>query len=208
MKRLLLIVAVIGLSASLGAQSLTELAKKEKARREALKGKAAAVVTNVDLLRVKKTAAVEVVPAEPEGSAILEGEDVAPAVEAGSQDAGAGNLPSGSGAPPAGRRIVPRTAPDGPLITGDADRDQAEGRGTLNAQLKAAKELVDLLTTKMNALRQQFEYQDAMVPGYVIQQQLDETGQRLLKAQAQQARIEAQIAKKGSASKAPGEVER
>jgi uncharacterized small protein (DUF1192 family) len=60
----------------------------------------------------------------------------------------------------------------------------------------------------MNALRQQFESQDAMVPGYVIQQQLDETNQRLLKAQAQQARIEAQIAKKATARKAPGEVER
>ena len=55
----------------------------------------------------------------------------------------------------------------------------------------------------MNALRQQFESQDAMVPGYVIQQQLDETGQRLVKAQAQQARIEAMVEKKGVAKKAP-----
>ena len=46
-----------------------------------------------------------------------------------------------------------------------------------------------------------------MVPGYVIQQQLDETNQRLLKAQAQQARIEAQIAKAGPAKKAPGATE-
>lgn len=204
MKRVLVIVAVIGLAAALGAQNLAELAKREKARREALKGKAAAVVTNADLLRVKKTAAVEVVPDEPAGREVLEGEDLSAAAETGAQDAEPGLLPSGSGAPPAGRRIVPRTAPNGPLITGEAGRDQAEAGGTLEAQLKAAKDLVDLLTTKMNALRQQFESQDAMVPGYVIQQQLDETNQRLLKAQAQQARIEAQIAKGASARKAPG----
>ena len=88
------------------------------------------------------------------------------------------------------------------------NRDQAEGRGTLEAQLKAANELVDLLTTKMAALRQQFESQDAMVPGYVIQQQLDETSQRLVKAQAQQARIEAQMAKGAPAKKAPGGPDR
>ncbi len=60
----------------------------------------------------------------------------------------------------------------------------------------------------MNALRQQYEAQDSMVPGYVIQQQLDETGQRLVKAQAQQARIEAMVEKRGAAKKAPGEPER
>jgi type II secretory pathway pseudopilin PulG len=203
MKRILVVIAVLGLAASLGAQSLTDLAKKEKVRREGLKGRHAAVVTNADLLRVQKTAAVEVVPPEPEGSEVLEGEDQGAAAETGATD----NTPSGSAAP-SGRRMVPRTGPDGPLITGDADRDQAEGTGTLDAQLRAAKDLVDLLTTKMNALRQQFESQDAMVPGYVIQQQLDETNQRLLKAQAQQARIEAQIAKKATSRKAPGEVER
>ncbi|HPW17966.1 MAG TPA: hypothetical protein PLP83_06260 [Candidatus Aminicenantes bacterium] len=205
MKRLFLVAAVIGLAASLGAQSLTELAKREKARREALKDKAPAVATNADILRVKKTSAVEVVPPGFEGTEVLEGEDAFAAAETEGQGTGTGVLPSGSGAPPAARRIVPRTAPDGPLITGDANRDQAEGGGTLEAQLKAANDLVDLLTTKMNALRQQFESQDAMVPGYVIQQQLDETGQRLVKAQAQQARIEALAAKSGRAGKAPAE---
>jgi len=207
MKRLLVFIAVIGLAASLGAQSLTELAKKEKARREGLKGRHAAVITNVDLLRVQKTAAVEVAPPEATLDEALEGEDPGAAAGTAPPEGETDNLPSGSGAP-SGRRMVPRTGQDGPLITGDADRDQQEGTGTLDAQLQAAKDLVDLLTTKMNALRQQFESQDAMVPGYVIQQQLDETGQRLLKAQAQQARIEAQIAKKATARKAPGDVER
>ncbi|HSA96010.1 MAG TPA: hypothetical protein VLJ16_08165 [Acidobacteriota bacterium] len=201
-KRSLLFVAVLGLAASLGAQSLAELSKKEKARREALKGRHAATITNVDLLRVRKTSAVEVAPAEAGQSEVVEGEETV----AGDQGE-TGSLPSGSGAP-SSARMVPQIGPNGPLITGGADRDQAEGAGTLDVQLKAAKEMVDLLTTKMNALRQQFEAQDAMVPGYVIQQQLDETNQRLLKAQAQQARIEAQIVKRAGAKKPQAEVER
>jgi hypothetical protein len=55
----------------------------------------------------------------------------------------------------------------------------------------------------MASLRQQFEAQDAMVPGYVIQQQLDETNQKLVKAQAQLARIEALAAKGATGKKAP-----
>lgn len=207
MKRLLVIIAVFGFAAALGAQSLTDLAKMEKARRESLKGRRAVVITNVDLLRVQKVPAVQVTPPESEsGEGVVgEGQNVEPATVADEGDSA--SLPSGSGAPPS-RRIMPSVAPNGPLITGDVNRDQADGGGTLDAQLKASKDLVDLLTTKMNALRQQFESQDAMVPGYVIQQQLDETNQRLLKAQAQQARIEAQIAKGATAKKAPGEPER
>jgi type II secretory pathway pseudopilin PulG len=203
MKRLLIVIAVIGLSASLGAQSLADLAKREKARRESLKDRHAVVIKAADLMRVRKVAAVEVAPPEAESEEALaaEGQDVQP--ETVSQETEPVALPSGSGAP-SGRRIVPAVAPDGPLITGDVNRDQTEGGGTLEAQLQAAKDRVDLLTTKMAALRQQFEFQDAMVPGYVIQQQLEETSQRLLKAQALQARIEAQIAKSGTAKKAPG----
>jgi hypothetical protein len=207
MKRLLIVIAVFGLAASLGAQSLADLAKMEKARREGLKGRHAVVVRNMDLLRVRKTPAVVVTnPDEIAAEAVPgEGQDVQPGTV--SDESEPANQPSGSGAPPS-RRIVPSVAPNGPLITGEANRDQAEVGGTLQAQLKAANELVDLLTTKMAALRQQFEFQDAMVPGYVIQQQLDETNQRLMKAQAQQARIEAQIAKGATAKKSPGEPDR
>ena len=206
-KPFIVTIVVLGLTASLGAQSLAELAKREKARRESLQGRRAVVITNADLMKVRKTAAVQV--SEPEALADEPVEDGGlPAdPETLSGEAEAGNPPSGSGAP-SGRRIVPRTAPDGPLITGEVNRDREGGGGTLDAQLKSAKDLVDLLTTKMNALRQQFESQDAMVPGSVIQQQLDETNQRLVKAQAQQARIEALIAKQGPAKRAPGEIER
>lgn len=206
MKRTLLLIAVLGLSASLGAQSLVELAKREKARRESLKSHAA-VVKNADLLRVEKVPAVEVVVPEPSIAEELFSESGGAAGGSAPGEDGSASLPSGSGAP-SGRRIVPTVGPEGPLITGEANRDQEGPGGTLEAQLEASKELVDLLTTKMNALRQQFEYQDAMVPGYVIQQQLDDTNQRLLKAQAQQARIEAQIAKRAPGKKSPAGEER
>lgn len=207
MKRFLLLIVVLALAASLGAQSLADLAKKEKARRESLGGRHAAVVKNADLLRVQKVPAVQITIAEETAGETVSGEGQYVEPETVSEEAEPASLPSGSGAP-SGRRIVPSVAPNGPLITGDVNRDQAEGRGTLEAQLKAASELVDLLTTKMAALRQQFESQDAMVPGYVIQQQLDETNQRLLKAKAQQARIEAQMAKGATPKKAPDEPER
>lgn len=205
MKRAFLFFIVFGLAASLGAQSLAELAKREKARRESLKGRHAVVVRNADLLKVQKAPAVQVT--EPEVAEPYDAENAATEPETVLGEDEQANLPSGSGAPP-NRRNVPRSAPDGPLITGDANRDSEEGGGTLDAQLKASKDLVDLLTTKMNALRQQYEAQDSMVPGYVIQQQLDETNQRLVKAQAQQARIEAMVEKRGAAKKAPGEPER
>lgn len=207
MKRFAIVIVVLGLASSLGAQSLVELAKKEKARRESLKGRHAVVIRNIDLLRVDKVPAVEVVIPEPVFGEEAMGESGD--AESGSvpEEGGTSSLPSGSGAP-SGRRIVPSVGADGPLITGEVNRDQEGPGGTLDAQLQAAKDLVDLLTTKMNALRQQFEFQDAMVPGYVIQQQLDETNQRLVKAQAQQARIEAQIAKKAPVRKAPGQTER
>ena len=205
MKRLALFVVVFGLAASLGAQSLADLAKQEKARRESLKGRHAVVVRNADLLKIQKAPAVQITT--PDIAEVDDVENTASEPETVLGEDEQANLPSGSGAPPI-RRNVPRSAPDGPLITGEANRDSEEGGGTLDAQLKASKDLVDLLTTKMNALRQQYEAQDSMVPGYVIQQQLDETGQRLVKAQAQQARIEAMVEKRGAAKKAPGEPER
>ena len=58
MKRALIFLAVIGFAASLGAQSLVELAKREKERRESFRGRHAVFVKNLDLLQVKKVAAV------------------------------------------------------------------------------------------------------------------------------------------------------
>lgn len=198
MKKALVFLVMIGFAASAGAQSLADLAKREKERREGLKGRHATVIGKADLLRVKKLPAVEVVPDY--GS-----DEYATAEEPGArpEEGVPAAVPPSASEAPASRRITPRVGTDGPSLTdaGAAPREQSFAGRTLDAQLGAAKDLVDLLTTKMNALRQQYESQDAMVPGYVIQQQLDETNQRLVKAQAQQARIEAQIAKLSAGKK-------
>jgi hypothetical protein len=197
MKKVLVFIAVVGLSASLGAQSVAELAKRERARRESLKGRHAVVIRNRDLLLVRKAPAIEIAANEAEVNLEeAEGQDVEPVA-----------VPEES--VPEGRHFVPRVEADGPVLMGEAASNRVvSSTRTLEAQLRAATDLVDLLTTKINALRQQFEYQDAMVPGYVIQQQLDETNQRLVKAQAQQARIQAEVNKNNSGKKAPGDVER
>jgi len=194
MKKVLVILAVFGLSASLGAQSLVDLAKAEKARREALKGRPAVLVRNRDLLAVKKTPAVEVVNTADEETG--EAPQAAPPA-------------AGDGAIPAGAQIVPRVEADGPALVGD----QAIGRPdastkVLEAQLKAAEERVDLLTTKMAALRQQYDAQNAMMPGYAIQQQIAETNETLIRAEAQLARIRDQLdKKKAGTGRGPAEVE-
>ena len=208
MKRLLIVLAVIGLAASLGAQSVAELARREKARRESLKGPRAVVVRNHDLMKVKKLPAVEVVLPGDEAGEVVPVADPQGEPQTVSDADESAVPPSGSGAP-ASRRITPRVSEAGPSLMGDnASADQSGAGGAFDAQLKAAEELVDLLTTKMNALRQQFEYQDAMVPGYVIQEQIAETNQRLVKAQAQEARIRAEMSKKGFGRKDLGAADR
>ena len=190
MKKALIVLAVVGLAASLGAQSLVDLAKREKDRREALKGRHAVVVKNKDLLRVQKLPAVEIV--DTSGRADEADQTVSPL---------------DSEAPV--RQIAPRVAADGPTIMGNGESsDQASSEETLEARLKSANELVDLLTTKMNALRQQYEFQDAMVPGSVIQEQMADTNQRLMKAQALQAKIHAEMDKRGLGKKNPGNADR
>lgn len=185
MKKLLVFVAVIGLSATLSAQSLVELAKKEKARREALKGRTVVTVQNRDVQAVQKTQAVEVLDAgEP---APPEARSVEPAAVTGT------TIPEGT-------QIVPRVDANGPPLTGEASIGRpGSSTKVLEAQLRAAQEQVEQLTTRMAALRQQYEAQDAMTPGYVIQQQIVETNESLTKAQAQLDRIRSEINKKRAA---------
>ena len=186
MKRALIFLAVIGLAASLGAQSLVELAKREKERRESFRGRHAVFVKNRDLLLVKLVAAVEVTNPD-----AVPGDDLQGAAATDvSDDAGLAPPPSGS------------KAASRPTRMGDnAADDPTEGGGPLEDQLKAADELVDQLTTEMNALLQQYEAQNAMVPGSVIQEQIEETNQRLVRAQTRQSKILAKMGKKGLALK-------
>jgi len=186
MKRALIFLAVIGLAASLGAQSLVELAKREKERRESFRGCHAVLVTNRDLLQVKKVAAVEVTNPD-----AVSGDDLRGAAATDVSD------DAGLAEPPPGSKAASR-----PTRMGDnATDDPTEGGGPLEDQLKAADELVDHLTTEMNALLQQYEAQNTMVPGSVIQQQIEETNQRLVRAQARQSKIRAKMGIKSPALK-------
>ena len=208
MKKALIFLAVIGFTASLGAQSVADLAKREKERREGLKGRHAVVVKNIDLLRVQKLPAVEVIIPDTAAAeeTLGEAQDVDPATI--SSDADQAVPPSGSEASPV-QKIVPPVAADGSTLMGSGESvNQASSGETLEVQLKAAADLVDLLTLKLSALRQQFEFQDAMVPGTVIQEQIVDTNQRLVKAQAQQVRIQAEIDKRDLGKKDPGAADR
>lgn len=184
MKRIFVVVAVLGLAASLSAQSLVELAKREKARREGLKGRHAAVITSRELLLVKKAPAVEVSlpPGGFDDALYPESGPEAAAAEAGQEP-----LPAGPG--------------------GAVPGEVAEGGGPLEEQLRVVDEVVEGLTQEMNALRQQFEAQNTMVPGSVIQQQMEETNQRLEQAKTRQAGIRAKMERQGIPVKKTAEPE-
>ena len=198
MKKLLIALAVIGFAASLGAQSLTELARREKVRRESFRGRHAVVITNQDLLLVKKVPAIEVTIPEGQAREALPAED---------QQAAAADIGGGGGlvTPPPGSEADAEPAETEPSVT-DEIPDSGE---PLEDQLKAVDKLVDELTIELNSLRQQFEAQNAMVPGGVIQQQIEETFQRLSQAQTRQAKIREKMGSKAPPiKKDPGSADR
>jgi hypothetical protein len=90
MKKMVRFVAFFALSTFLASQSLVDVAKQERERREKLKGKNVRVVTNADLKSVKKTAALstpEAPPAEPvageQEPAVPEGQETEAAYDQG-----------------------------------------------------------------------------------------------------------------------------
>jgi hypothetical protein len=184
MKKLLFVVAILGLTASLSAQSLVELAKLERARRAKYDGRHAPVITSRELALIKKSGAVEVT--RPEGADWAQGSEQDPEAATVTYDGGLLNPPSGQA--PAGE---PGAASD------DLSQSLPQDGQALADQLRAVDALVESLTGEMNALRQRFESQNGMVPGYVLQEQMDATSQRLDRAQARQAAIEARMTELG-----------
>lgn len=175
------------LTSFLQSQSLTELAKKEKERRAALKGKATTVTTE-DLTRVKKRPAVESTAPEPtaEERAAAAAEAGAPPQAEAAPAAGeqpAAEAPEGAAeAEPAGE--APTAAEDPAAAERDLDKRQNELVDA--AQEKA--ELVDLLTLKMNSLYQQFQSLDNMKSRETLQIQISDTYDKLLKAEMESAK--------------------
>jgi hypothetical protein len=171
----------------LQSQSLADLAKKEKARRAALKGKAGTVITTADLAKVKKRPAVESAAQEQAAE-----EGAGQAGQAGQADVKGQQ----EGAPPAAgqeaaaqvekptEELPPAEAPA--MSAQDIQKKQKELADL--AQEKA--EMVDLLTTKMNALYQQFYGLDNMKSRELVQLQISDTYDKLLKAEADSAKAQ------------------
>jgi hypothetical protein len=182
MKKSLFIISVLALAASLQAQSVADLSRSEKARRESLKGVKIKLVTNSDLAVIGKTPAVG--PATERGAA----------PNAGAEDVGQSAAPEVGYLNTPIRQMVPNVVPEGPRLIDPAEDAQAPGTvGDLETRLKAAQDRVELLTTRMNALWQEFYSLNTMTTQGAIQKQIDETYQKLLKAQELEAGLKARL---------------
>ncbi len=169
----------------LQSQSLADLAKKEKARRASLKGKSATVVTTADLAKVKKRPAVESTTQEQAAEGTGEA-----AQAAGTQgQAQEGVTPPATQATEAAAAQVEKPAEETPpgaapaMSAQDIQKKQKELAEI--AQQKA--EMVDLLTTKMNALYQEFYGLDNLKSREMVQIQISDTYDKLLKAETDSA---------------------
>jgi len=179
-------------------QELVELAKKEKARRESLKGQKTKVITNKDLENLTKTPALT-----------LSGQTQFTVSEQQvSQVQSTESTPS----------VVHRVTVENPAeisrtqaATQESGQPSEEGvdtRGTsIEAAWKRAKEYVELLTLKMNSLWQEFYSLSDMKSRDYIQMQISETYEKLLKAQEEETQLrmeyEKQINQKKSESASP-----
>jgi len=177
------------LASFLQSQSLADLAKKEKERRAALKGKSATVITEAELAKVKKRPAVEsVVQEQVAEEAGAETGAAEGAVQEGAQAAaGAGTDPAQAVAPPAAKPVEEIPPGEAPAPSAQDIQKKITELADV-AQQKA--EMVDLLTTKMNALYQEFYGLDNMKSRELIQVQISDTYDKLLKAEADSAKAQ------------------
>jgi len=171
------------LTSFLQSQSLVELAKKEKERRAAIKGKATTITTE-DLAKVKKRPAVEStsqeLPAEEQPAKA--GAEPQPGAAAAPEGELAAEAPAGAEAEKPAEETPPADDPDA------AGRNLDKRQNELAEAAQEKAELVDLLTLKMNALYQQFQSIDNMKSRETIQLQISDTYDKLLKAETESAK--------------------
>lgn len=170
----------------LQSQSLADLAKKEKERRAALKGKTASVITTADIAKVKKRPAVESASQEQageeaagqagEGGAKAQEGAVPPETVQGAETAAAG----AGGAAPAPEKPAEPTAAEAQAA---ALKSVQARTAELSKTAEDKQQLVDLLTLKMNALYQEFYSLDNLKSRELIQAQISDTYDKLLKAE-------------------------
>jgi len=167
----------------LWSQDLTEAAKKEKERREAIKNKNVTVVTNAELGAVKKKPSVQVEnpdqPAETEATPADQTEPVNPAAANQAADNPDRGEPSTAG------DIVPKIIPEvntSQKATATPMQAQESQKSSLENKWLKAKEYADLLELKMNGLWQDFYNMDDMTPKDQIQQQIADTFEKYQQA--------------------------
>lgn len=167
----------------LQSQSLADLAKKEKARRTALKGKTATVITTADVAKVKKRPAVESTRPEQTGK-----EAAVEAGAAGTEVAKPRAAAAGAEAAAPGQAAsdAQKTATEAPPVEAGAmsEKEFQAKQAELMKAVADKQDMVDLLTLKLNALYQQFNNLDNMQSREFVQGQISETYDKLMKAEA------------------------
>jgi len=154
------------------AQTLVEAAKKEKERREALKGKTAVPVTNADLSQVKKKPSAEGRKAEP------------PKEGAGVQ--ASPNTPT----------AAPLVQPVSPPLGTAPGEGQGKNEEALKKHEEARKNL-DSLTVQLQGLWQQYYSFNSMVSKEKVQRDIAETSLKLQAATAEEAKWRAELKRLG-----------
>jgi len=157
------------LASFLFSQSMAELAKKEKERREKLKGKKAAVITNAELKKTTKK----------------------PAVTTSRPAASTESVKSPSS--PQQKSPPGRTRPTETSESQIDKKGVVDNRAQLEQNWQRAQEYVDLLTTKMNGLWQEYYSMDDMTDRSNIQRQIAETFQKLEKAKEDAAKAKTEL---------------
>lgn len=168
------------LASFLQSQSLVDLAKKEKERRAALKGKGAPVTTSADLAKVKRRPAVESAGREQAGQADVKAQQGETPPAAGRQ-AAAGEAKAAETAAEAEKPA--EETPPGQAPAMSEKEFQAKLTELADAS-KEKQEMIDLLTLKLNSLYQEFYGLDNMKSREILQVQISDTYDKLLKAEA------------------------
>lgn len=189
-RQLAFVVLPFVLASFLLPQSVTDLAKKEKERRAAVKGKPTSVVTNADLAKVKRKPAVEVV--EPEKTAAetqAAGETATPPAQEGAQTPPAGQAATAQ-KPAEQKPAEQQPAADQAAMS---EKDFKARLSELATKAQQAQEMIDLLTLKINSLWQEFYNMSDVKSREYTQFQISETYDKLTKAEAEAAKAKKDV---------------
>ena len=173
-KKIITAAVLLSMGMSASAQSLADAARKEKERRESVKTKTSAPVTNSDLSKVKRTVAVAEVKSELAEKNPNEAENPDKV-----------SAPTAVGAP--------ETSGPDPALAAEARRDAEIGKADLQDKWERAKERLDLLNLKMKALQQQFFTFNSMTTKDQTQRELAETNLKLQAAVIEEARTKKEL---------------